>query len=68
MRRLLMLSLVLAGTVSGFLSPAPVTAQDCILYCTTPDACGYSCCYRECCGKTCVFLACPPPLDCENNN
>jgi hypothetical protein len=64
MRRLLMLSLVLAGSLSGLLSPAPVTASDCVLYCTTPDPCGYSCCYRECCGKTCVFLACPPPLEC----
>ena len=66
MRRLLLLSLVLAGSVSGLLSsPAPVNADGCTRYCFT-DACGYTCCYQECCGKICVDLDCAPPPSCDN--
>lgn len=68
MRRLLLLSLVLAASVSGVLSsPPPATAADCVTYCAT-DACGYTCCYQRCCGKTCVFLSCAPPPPCEIYN
>lgn len=69
MRRLLLLSLVLAASVSGVLSsPPPATAADCVTYCTTPDACGHYCCYMQCCGKTCVFFSCAPPPPCEIYN
>ncbi|HEY9421218.1 MAG TPA: hypothetical protein VIW92_07375 [Thermoanaerobaculia bacterium] len=68
MRRLLLLSLVLAGSVSGLLSsPAPVKADGCTRYCAT-NACGYTCCYRECCGRICVDLDCAPPPPCEIEN
>ena len=64
---LLLLALLLAGSATNFLSPAPVTADGCTRYCAT-NACGYTCCYRECCGKICFDLDCAPPPPCEGEN
>jgi hypothetical protein len=68
MRKLMLLSLVLASSAVGLLSsPAPVKADECTRYCFT-DACGYTCCYQECCGRFCVDLDCAPPPSCDGNN
>lgn len=72
MRKLLLLSLVLAGSVAGLLSPSPASGRppgiDCVTYCTVPNACGYVCCFQQCCGDRCVDLDCAPPPPCEGDN
>ncbi len=71
MRKLILLSLVLAGSAAGLLSPSPASGAppggDCVTYCST-DPCGYTCCYRTCCGENCIDLDCAPPPSCEGNN
>lgn len=73
MRKLLFLSLVVAGSAAGLFSPSPASGRppiltDCLVYCTVPNACGYYCCYQRCCGDDCVFLDCAPPPPCEGDN
>jgi hypothetical protein len=68
MRKLVLLALALAASAAGLLSPAPVKASGCVTYCSTPNACGYVCCYQQCCGRTCVDLDCAPPPPCGEEN
>ena len=73
MRKLMLLMLlVLGGFAAGLFSPPAVEAAPpggpCVTYCTTPNACGYVCCYQQCCGSNCVDLDCVPPPTCGGDN
>lgn len=69
MRKLMALSLlVLGASAAGLFSPRPADATTCVTYCTTPNACGYVCCFQECCGSRCIDLDCAPPPPCDGDN
>jgi hypothetical protein len=68
MRKLMLAVLVLAGSMTGLLSPPVATADNCVTYCTTPNPCGYVCCFQQCCDGRCVDLDCAPPPPCEGDN
>ncbi len=70
MRKLMMLSLLVLGASVAGLSPRSAAASggDCVTYCTTPNACGYVCCFQTCCGNRCVDLDCAPPPPCGGDN
>ena len=72
MRKLILVSLlVLGGSAAGFFN-APAAASggggSCVTYCSTPNACGYVCCYQQCSGNRCVDLDCAPPPPCDGSN
>ena len=71
MRKLILLTLALASAAAGLLSPLqakPPGGGNCVTHCTTPNACGYICCYERCCGDNCVILDCAPPPPCGGEN
>ena len=73
MRKLVLLSLALAFSVAGLVTPPAASAgrcdyNSCVTYCSSPNACGYVCCYQQCCGDCCVDLDCAPPPPCEGEN
>jgi hypothetical protein len=72
MRKLIVLSLLVLGGSAAGLFNAPAAASGgggtCITYCSTPNACGYVCCYQQCCGNRCVDLDCAPPPPCGELN
>jgi hypothetical protein len=70
MRKLmLVVTLALAGAAAGLFSPSPAKAAgSCVTYCTTPNACGYVCCYRECCNGRCFILDCAAPPPCGGDS
>lgn len=71
MRKMMLLTFALAVSSVALLSPAPAKAVggggNCVTFCTTPNACGYVCCYQTCCGSRCVDLDCAPPPPCGDN-
>ncbi len=68
MRKLMLVILALVISTAALLPLAPANADDCITYCTTPNPCGYVCCYMQCCGRSCVDLLCAPPPPCGGDN
>lgn len=71
MRKLVLLSLALVFAVAGLAAPASAVRCDynhCVTYCSSPNACGYVCCYQRCCGSCCVDLDCAPPPFCPGEN
>ena len=49
-------------------APAKATGGSCVTYCTTPNACGYVCCFEQCCNGRCIQLDCAPPPPCGGDN
>ena len=70
MRKLMLMTLIVAGALTGLFSPAPAkaTGGSCVTYCTTPNACGYVCCFEQCCNGRCIQLDCAPPPPCGGDN
>jgi hypothetical protein len=71
-KKLLLVTLIAAGTLTGLFSPAPAKASggtggSCVTYCSTPNACGYVCCFQQCCNGRCIDLDCAPPPPCGDN-
>lgn len=73
MRKLMLMALIVAAAaLTGLFSPPPAqatggTGGSCVTYCTTPNACGYVCCFQQCCGGRCIDLDCAPPPPCGDN-
>ena len=65
MRKLALLTLVLASLATALVSLPAATASSCETHCFT-DACGYTCCFEQCCGNRCIQLDCAPPPPCGN--
>jgi hypothetical protein len=73
MRKLMLLMLLVLGGFTAGLFSAPVAEASppggpCVTYCSTPNACGYVCCYQQCCGSRCVDLDCAPPPPCGDES
>ena len=70
MRKMLLLTLALAASSAALLSPAAAKPSSgaCVTFCSTPNPCGYVCCYQECCGRLCHDLSCAPPPPCGIDN
>jgi hypothetical protein len=71
MRKLMLMTLIVAAAaLTGLFSPPPAqaTGGSCVTYCTTPNACGYVCCFQQCCNGRCIDLDCAPPPPCGGDN
>ena len=71
MRKLILLTLALVSAAAGLLAPLqakPPGGGSCVTHCTSPNPCGYICCYERCCGGNCVILDCAPPPPCGEEN
>ncbi|HEX4960306.1 MAG TPA: hypothetical protein VF173_05675 [Thermoanaerobaculia bacterium] len=70
MRKLMLIAtLALTGAAAGlFSSPRAEAGGNCVTYCSTPNACGYVCCFQQCCDGRCIDLDCAPPPPCGGDN